>query len=363
MHSRTGSRTSAVVKSGGLALAGAVVILGFYVYGPVTRNKGTVNSVAETVEASTSITGADEGTVVLASPGRIEGKSDVVEVGAGIDGIIQAILVKEGQQVTRGQVLAELDCREIQSSLPLAKSEAESLRQVRVRVLRGSRPEERQGAVQRTARAKTNLEHATIQLERQRLLLEAHATSRSTYDDAQRDEGVAQSEYQLALREEALVNAGPLTEEVAKSDADVQAAEKRIALAEEKLSKCVVTAPINGTVLRVLLRPAESFALASPRPILTIADISGRRVRAEVDERDVNKVHMGQKIVVSSEAFGGRRFTGTVSRVASVMGRKSVITGDPADKNDRDVLEVTALLEPAATDLPVGLRATVHFQR
>jgi len=322
-----------------------------------------VNSVAETVEASTAPIGSNEAAVVLASPGRIEGKSDVVEVGAGIDGVIQSIQVKEGQKVVRGQLLAELDCREIQSSLPLAKSEAESFRQVRVRLLRGSRPEERQGAIQKTARAKANLEHATVQAERQRLLFEAHATSKSSYDDARHDESVAQSEYQLALRDEALVNAGPLTEEVAKADADVEAAEKRIALAEEKLSKCVVTAPIDGTVLRVLLRPAESFALVSPRPILTIADISGRRVRAEVDERDVSKVHAGQKIVVSSEAYGGQRFSGTVTRVASVMGRKSVITGDPADKNDRDILEVIAQLEPAATALPVGLRTTVHFQR
>jgi len=72
---------------------------------------------------------------------------------------------------------------------------------------------------------------------------------------------------------------------------------------------------------------------------------------------------VGQTVVVSSDAYAGRSFTGKVSRVASVMGRKSVITGDPADKNDRDVLEVVAQLEPGAVALPVGLRATVHFQR
>ena len=345
-------------------MAGAILIFGYMSYGPVTPNPGVVPAVAETVQASTATTGtADEGLVVLASPGRIEARSDVVEVGAGVDGVIQSIKVKEGQKVTRGAILAELDCREIQSSLPLAKSEAESLQQVRVRLLRGSRVEERQSAAHRTAKAKANLEHASVQLERQRQLLEAHTISKSAYEDARRDEGVAQSEYQLAVREESLVNAGPLSEEIAKADADVQSAEKRIGLAEEKLSKCVITAPISGTILRVMLRTGESFALASPRPILTMADISGRRVRAEVDERDVNKVHTGQTIIVSSEAYGGRRFTGTVTRVASVMGRKSVQTGDPADKNDRDVLEVTAQLEPDAVALPVGLRTTVHFNR
>ncbi|HEY3740321.1 MAG TPA: efflux RND transporter periplasmic adaptor subunit, partial [Bryobacteraceae bacterium] len=331
-------------------------------YGPGGHNTDAVNSVVTTVEASTAVTRAED-FVVLASPGRIEAESDVVEVGAGIDGVIQSIKVKEGQHVAKGQVLAELDCRDLESSLPLAKSEAESLRQVRVRLLRGSRPEERQGALYRTAKAKANLEHATEQLDRQRQLYEAHTISKSAFEDANRDAGVAQSEYQLATRDEALVNAGPLPEEIAKADADVSASEKRIALAEDKLSKCVVKAPMKGTVLRVMLRQGESFALVSPKPILTMADISGRRVRAEVDERDVSKVHIGQTVVVSSEAFGGRRFTGTVKRVASEMGRKSVITGDPADKSDRDVLEVIAELDGDAVALPVGLRATVHFHR
>jgi multidrug resistance efflux pump len=362
MHTGTGSRSRSIVTSLGLALVGAILMLGFETYESVAHGKRTGGSVAEPVQASTALAVSDRA-VVLASPGRIEGNSDIVEVGAGIDGVIQAILVKEGQEVKRGQLLAELDCREIQSSLPLAKSEAESLRQVRVRLLRGSRAEERQEARARTTEAKTNLDHAAVQLDRQRRLFEAKIASQSVYDDSRRDESVSQSEYLLAVREEALINAGPLAEEIAKADADVQAAEKRIGLAEDKRSKCVLMAPIDGTVLRVILHPAESFALAAPRPILTIADISGRRVLAEVDERDVSKVHIGQRIEVSSEAYWGKSFTGTVSRVASVMGRKSVITGDPADKNDRDILEVTAQLEPAATALPIGLRATVRFQR
>lgn len=362
MHIGTGTPSGALIAKR-IALAAAVIIIAILAYGSGLHSTSSSDPLALTVQASAPIKAMPEEGVVLASPGRIEGQSDILEVGAGIDGIIQSVFVKEGQQVKRGQVVAELDCREIKSSLPLAKSEAESLRQVRVRLLRGGRPQEREGAAHRTAKAKANWEHASVQMDRQRQLFEAHTISRTAYDDAKRDAAVAQSEYQMAAQEEALVNAGPLAEEVAKADADVISAEKRIALAEEKLSKCVIAAPMNGTVLRVMLHPSESFALVAPHPILTMADISGRRIRAEVDEHDVSKVHMGQVVVVSSEAFGGRKFTGTVSRIASVMGRKSVITGDPADKNDRDVLEVIAQLEAGAVELPVGLRATVHFHR
>ncbi len=172
---------------------------------------------------------------------------------------------------------------------------------------------------------------------------------------------MAEAEFQRAKRNEELVNAEPLVEDLARADADLRAANERIKLAEEKLAKCLVRAPIDGVILRILLRKGESFALVSPRPLLSMADVSGRRVRAEVDERDVDKVRMGTPVVVHSEAYSGRRFPGTVTHVAAVMGRKSVLTGDPVDKSDRDILEVTAQLDPAANALPLGLRVTVEF--
>jgi ABC exporter DevB family membrane fusion protein len=299
--------------------------------------------------------------IAVASPGRIEGRSDSIDVGAAIDGVIQAIHVREGQQVKRGQVLAELDCRDLKSVLPVARAEAESLQHTRERLLRGSRKEEREAAAQRTLAAKAEYTQASAQLQRSRTLAESQLISRVVFDQARRDADVAEAEYKRAMRNEELVNAEPLVEEVARADSDLRAAKERIKLADEKLAKCLVRAPIDGAVLRVHLRQGESFSLVSPRPLLTMADISGRRVRAELDERDVDKVHIGSPVMVYSEAYSGRRFAGKVTRVASLMGKKSVLTGDPVDKSDRDILEVMAQLDPAARVLPLGLRVTVQF--
>ncbi len=300
--------------------------------------------------------------VVLASPGRIEGLSDMVGVGAAIDGVIQTIHVKEGQQVQQGAVLAELECHDLESAQQVAKSELESLQQARVRLLRGSRDEERQAAAQKSAAAKAVVEQAAVQLDRMEKLREATAVSRQAYDEARRDHDVAKANFEQARHNEELVNAGPLDEEVARADADIHAAENRIKLADDKLSKCVVRAPISGAILRVHLREGESFSTFAPRPLFSIADISGRKVRAEVDERDVGSVHVGQKVTVTSDSYPGRYFSGTVTKLASIMGRKTVLTGNPAEKEDRDVLEVTARLDPGANVFPVGLRVTVQFK-
>src|SRR5437879_8609338 len=106
---------------GSLTLVGAVAgVIGFssalfFVYGPVTQTKASIRP-AETRPVETRQVENTEpppriDSVALASPGRIEGKSDTIEVGAAIDGVIQSIPVKEGQQVRQGQVVAELDCR------------------------------------------------------------------------------------------------------------------------------------------------------------------------------------------------------------------------------------------------------------
>jgi HlyD family secretion protein len=301
--------------------------------------------------------------VVLASPGRIEGLSDLVGVGAAIDGVIQTIHVKEGQEVEQGDILAELACNDLQSALRVANSELESLQQTRVRLLRGSRDEERQAAAQKSAAARAVVDQAAVQLGRMEKLREATAVSKQAYDEARRDADVAKANFEQAKRNEELVNAGPLGEEIARADADVHAAENRIKLAEDKLSKCVIRAPISGSILRVHLREGESFTTFAPRPLFSIADISGRKVRAEVDERDVGSVHVGQKVTVASDSYPGKSFSGMVTKLASIMGRKTVLTGNPAEKEDRDVLEVTARLDQAATVFPVGLRVTVQFQR
>jgi HlyD family secretion protein len=301
--------------------------------------------------------------VALACPGRVEGRSDAIAVGAATEGVVQSVFVKEGQTVSQGQVLAEIGCNDLRAALQVAQAEAESVRQARVRLLRGSRDQERQAAAQRTAAARAVVEHAAAELDRATALRDAAAISTSAYDQARRNYEVAEAELKQAMRNEELVDAGPLAEEVAKADADLEAAENRIRLAQDKLSKCVVRAPIAGTILRVDLRQGESFSLYAPHPLFTVADLTGRRVRAEVDEHDVGKVHAGQKALVSSEAYPNRRFSGTVTRLASIMGRKTVETGNPADKSDRDILEAVVDLDQDALVLPIGLRVTVEFVR
>jgi HlyD family secretion protein len=301
--------------------------------------------------------------VLLSSAGRVEGRTPTVEVGAGADGVIRQVFVRAGQSVNQGDRLAEIDCGDRSAELRSSRADLESAMQARVHLANGSRPEERQIAEQKTEAAKSVVARAAANFERMKVLQQKDDVPRASLDDAERSVELAQAELKQARQYEHLVNAGPLPEELAKADAEVAAAENRVRTMEERVRKCMVVSPIAGTVLEIIARPGESFSTVTPRPLFTISDLSQRRVRAEVDERDVLKVKVGQRAVVFADSRPNVKFSGAVSEISQIMGRKRILLTDPSDTKDRDVLETLVDLDNGGLDLPVGMRVIAQFLR
>jgi ABC exporter DevB family membrane fusion protein len=300
-------------------------------------------------------------TVVLACPGRIEGLSEIVKVCSGMDGTLAAVLVSEGDKVSAGQTLALIDRPDLADELNAATAAAESARQARVRIGRGSRQQERAAAAAGTAAAQAVCTQAQTHYQRMAQLFDKGVVAADARDEARKELDVAESGLRSASEHEKLIDEGPLQEELARADADVNAAEHRVRLARDNLEKCRVKAPISGRVLRRDMKPGEAVSVVFPQPILSLADTSRLRVRAEVDERDIGRVFPGQHVLIQADAFPQQRFAGTIASTESVMGRKKVRTGDPAEKSDRDVLEVLADLDGTDQRLIIGLRVTVQF--
>lgn len=333
-----------------IAFAGLIVAMGLLFW--LTRGQNPERAESKEISGTPA---------VLAAQGRVEGREETVSLGSSAEGVVKEVLVQDGQEVTKGSVLAIIDCDDIGAEIELAKAQAESARQARIRLLRGHRDEERKAAAQETAAAKAILTEAQEHLEHSDTLYQQDAISRDVFEEAKRDLEVANANYEKALAEQELVNAQPLPEEIARADSEVVAAERNIAVATDKLEKCTVRAPISGTVLKVMTRAGESYSSLLPHPLLTLADESVRRVRAEVDERDIGKVRLGQTSIVTADGFPGQSFNGRVVQIYAAMKPKSVLSDDPSQKVDRDVLDVIVELEPSAQQLPLGLRVTAQM--
>ena len=298
---------------------------------------------------------------VLAAPGRVEGASDVVEVGAAVDGVLAEVRVVEGQTVKSGELLARLACDDLEAEIGAAQAAEAAARQAKVRLVRGSRDEARSAAAADEAAAQAALGQAQDEFKRMSALIKDGIVPQDQADRARRQLDAAQAASAAAAARERLVSADPLPEELQRADAEIALAERRASSAKARFDKCFVRSPIDGTVLKRHRQPGESISVFVPRPIVSVANTSARRVRAEVDERDIARVREGQRVRVTIDAFPDRPFAGTVRRIGSLMGRKTVRAGDPAEKADRDVLEVLVDIDQPDPKLVIGLRVTVSF--
>jgi ABC exporter DevB family membrane fusion protein len=299
--------------------------------------------------------------VVLAAEGRIEGRSVATEVGPAMTGVVHSVAVSEGQHVAAGTVLAEVQCGDLRAETAAASASEMSLRQERTRLLRGSRNEERRIAAGQVAAARADLDEARTRLGRMRVLVEKDDISRAQFDEVERQFRTAEARWQQAVSQQELANAGPLPEDLAKIDQQIAAAAAHAASLEEQTTKCAVRAPFSGTVLRVHVRAGETVSTVFPRALFTMSDTSRLRVRAEVDERDIGRVRNGQRVEVTAAGIAGA-LSGAVTAISPMMGRRTVLSGDPAEKTDRDTLEVVADLDPSAARPAIGLRVTVRFR-
>lgn len=307
---------------------------------------------------------ADAGPVAgarVAAPGRIEGRSETREIGTAVDGVLADVLVAEGERVRAGQVLARVRCDDLQFEARSQRSALDVLRQTRARLMRGGRDDERAAARAEADAAAAVARRAAADLARARDLWEERVIARSEFEHAESAALQAEATARALLDRVAVTARQPQPDELAEMDARLRQASSLLAAAEARVARCTIVSPIDGDVVRVHRHGGEAVSLLRAEPVVTIADTTRLRVRAELDELDVAAVRVGDPASVTAPALGERGVPARVVQVARRMGRKGVLTGDPAEKRDRDVLDVLVELDERPPGAVLGLRVTVVF--
>ncbi len=289
------------------------------------------------------------------APGRVEPVSEEVAIGTELDGKLAAVHVEEGQSIRRGQLLATLVNGDFAARVRLAEAAVAERRAELDRLRNGARPQERRESDAFAAEALAVLDQARAERDRRRFLLDRGAISRSEFESADREFAVAQARLEATRQRASLVSAPTREEEIRRAEADVASAEARVAEARAQLARTLIVSPIPGVVLRKHKRTGESVSTQMATPIVVLGDTSRLRVRVEVDETDVARIALGQRVAVRAAAFGDRSFHGTVTRIGRILGRKNIRTDLPSERVDTKVLETLVDLDPGA-ELPVGLR-------
>ncbi len=299
---------------------------------------------------------------------------NIYQVSSRIAGTVTAVYVKENSQVTKGQLLVELDNKDYQVALDQAQASLAAAQadyqQATVNVpitsvstktqvstsgsdvtsSASSVTQAQQQAAAAAARvdaAKANAIKATKDVERYTPLVEKDVISRQQYDAAvaaatSANAQVLEAEKNLVAQESAITQAqqrldsarsqaaqaqknGP--EQVKAQQAHAQAALAQIKQAQARVDQALLNlsytriyAPTDGIVNKKNVEAGGN--LSAGQDLLTIVPITDLWVTANFKETQLKEMHPGEKVEIEVDAVGGKKFSGTVTQIGGATGSK-----------------------------------------
>ncbi|QKQ77998.1 biotin/lipoyl-binding protein [Nostoc sp. TCL240-02] len=316
--------------------------------------------------------------------GRIEPQGKVIKLSAAVSAEgsrVEKLLVKEGDWVKTGQLIAILNSRDrLQAELKEAQEQVKvaqaNLNRTQAGAKRGeivaqkaaiARLEaERQGDINTQAatieRFQAEVQNAQAEDERYQQLYQQGAISASQRDSKRLNLETAQKSLQEAqaqlnrtqsTSQQQVKQATATLEEISEvRGVDVEAAQAEINravaamnLAKVNLKQAQVRSPQNGQVFEIHTHPGE---LVSNNGIADIGQTSQMYVIAEVYESDIGKVHSGQQVRIFGD-YLPLELQGIVDRKGLQVRRQNVINTDPVSNIDNRVVEVYIRLDEASS--------------
>jgi HlyD family secretion protein len=326
----------------------------------------------------------------VSAEGRLEPQGEVIDLSApniAESTRIDKLLVKLGDRVKTGQVIAILDSRDrLQASLQKSQTRVKvaqaRLEQVQAGAKEGSIKAQQatingieaelQGqTAAHTAnidRIKAELHNAGTECWRYQKLYKDGAISaqerdntclkKNTLQDRLEEAQATRNRTQKTLLKQLSEAKATLEEikevrptDVAVAKAELEEAKADVRQAQANLNLAYVRSPQSGQILKVHTRPGETIA---QKGIVATGKTDRMYAIAEVYETDISKIRVGQTAKITSFGFLGE-LSGQVDEVGLQIGKQDILSTDPTADADSRVVEVKVRLDPASSQKVKGL--------
>ncbi len=310
-------------------IAGVCVVIGIGCY---LLNSGGNGNPADGSQVTT--VKAERGPIQLRieSTGRVVSNLDV-EIKCKASGEVIGVPYDVSDPVKKGDLLVELDPIDEERRVKQAEVNLSSSKARLVQAQQNLQTAERDlandlaraKAALKSARAK--LQDAQAKAERTKRLLEANRVSIEENETSQTTAALAAVDLEnakitlaeLEVKREALE---VLRQDVALAEDQVESNEIELEMAEQRLKDTKVFAPIDGVVAdrqvevgQIISSPTSN--VGGGTTLLILSDLSRVFVLASVDESDIGRIEVGQRVVITADAFPDEEFSGKVVRVAA----------------------------------------------
>jgi len=238
-----------------------------------------------------------------------------VDVSVKITGRILERLVKEGDTVSRGQLLVRLDDSELGADVKRQEAALRSAQATLRDLQKGPRQQEIEDARAAVASAEATRSMTEREFQRNDQLFRQNLIAAQDVDRARQAYEVARAQERSAREKLALILEGSRPDQIDAARWQVTQAESALAQAQSRLREAQVISPIDGVVLRKNLEAGET---ANPGvPILTLVNPKDVWLRAYVPETEVGRLKIGDTATLRVDAFPNRVFSGRLIEIGS----------------------------------------------
>ena len=297
--------------------------------------------------------------IAIAANGTVQPKQST-NVSPKTSGRLKSLTVDEGDSVQEGQILAYMDDSNLQGQLLEAKGQLAAAQANLQKVVTGNRPQEIAQTTAQLKNAQATLRQAESDLQRNQQLYNVGAISAQALDTARTARDTAQASVEQAQQTTALSQAGSRQEDIDQARAQVTQSQGALETIQTQVDDAVIRAPFSGIVTTRYADPGDFVApatsasetsSATSSSILSLASIY--EVEADVAERDISKIKIGQPVTLKADAYADQTFTGKVAQIAA---QATVTTNVTSFKVKVSILsDSKRLLRP-------GMNVDVKFQ-
>lgn len=246
------------------------------------------------------------------------GNVDIREVGLAFNvaGRVESMLVEEGEEVSKDQLLATLESETYKAEAEAATAQAAAARATLNRLLAGSRPEEIREARANVQAIVADLEDARSTLRRtEKLSIDQVVAKQKLDQDRARVKGL-EAKLRGAQQRLSLAVQGPRKEEIAEARAQLQAKEAALALTLQRLEYTKLFAKDHGVINTRVVEPGA--VVLAQAPIFTMALTRPVWVRTYVSEAYLGRIRPGMKAEVFTDSFPKKPLAGRIGYISPV---------------------------------------------
>lgn len=275
-----------------------------------------------------------------------------------VGGRLQALTVDEGDAITRGQTLGQLDKAPYENALMQAKANVATAQAQYDLMMAGYRSEEIAQAAAAVKQAQAAYDYAQSFLQRQQGLWNRKLLSANDLENARSSRDQARATLKSAQDKLSQYQAGNRPQEIAQAKASLEQAQAQLAQSTLDLHDTVLTAPSDGTLLTRAVEPGSMLNAGST--VLTLSLTRPVWVRAYVDEKNLNQAQPGRDILLYTDGRPDKPYHGKIGFVSPTAEFTPKTVETPDLRTDL-VYRLRIIVTDADDSLRQGMPVTLRF--